>query len=137
MPDDERRAHWDHVYATRNPDELAWHQARPALSLELIERAGMGNEARIVDLGGGASRLVDALVDDGFQRVTVLDISPEALGRVKERLGDRARLVTRPTSHAGSRPPPSTSGTTGPSFTSLSRQRIEGHTGRPSRLRSP
>jgi SAM-dependent methyltransferase len=94
MPDDERRAHWDHVYATRNPDELAWHQARPALSLELIERAGMGNEARIVDLGGGASRLVDALVDDGFQRVTVLDISPEALGRVKERLGDRARLVT-------------------------------------------
>jgi hypothetical protein len=53
MPADARRAHWDHVYTTRNPDEVAWHQARPALSLEFIQRAGMGCEARIIDVGGG------------------------------------------------------------------------------------
>jgi SAM-dependent methyltransferase len=94
MPIDPRQAHWDSVYSTKAPDEVSWHQARPGVSLELIERTGKGRDARIIDVGGGASRLVDALLDEGFERVTVLDISPEALARARERLGDRARRVT-------------------------------------------
>jgi SAM-dependent methyltransferase len=94
MPIDQRQAHWDSVYATKKSDEVSWYQARPGVSLEFIGRAVRSKDARIIDVGGGASRLVDALLDDGFQRVTVLDISPEALARAEERLGDRARLVT-------------------------------------------
>jgi SAM-dependent methyltransferase len=94
LPIDQRQAHWDSVYATRDPDEVSWYQARPGLSLEFIGRTGKGRDAHIIDVGGGASRLVDALLDDGFQRVTVLDISPEALARARDRLGDRGRLVT-------------------------------------------
>ena len=93
-PMDQKQAHWDSVYATRSPDEVSWFQAHPGTSLEFIGRTGKGKDARIVDVGGGASRLVDALLDDGFDRVTVLDISQEALARAKERLADRARLVT-------------------------------------------
>ena len=93
MSVDEKQAHWDSVYTARKPDEVSWHQARPSVSLELIERAGKGKHARIIDVGGGPSRLVDALLDDGFQQVTVLDISAEALDLAKERLGDRARAV--------------------------------------------
>jgi SAM-dependent methyltransferase len=92
-PTDQKQAHWDSVYATRSPDAVSWYQARPGTSLEFIGRTGKGKDARIVDVGGGASCLVDVLLDDGFERVTVLDISQEALGRAKERLGDRARLV--------------------------------------------
>jgi len=88
------QAHWDSVYAAKKVEEVSWFQVRPVLSLELIARTGKGKGSSIIDVGGGASRLVDALLDEGFQRVTVLDISVEALARARERLGDRARLVT-------------------------------------------
>jgi SAM-dependent methyltransferase len=91
---DQRQAHWDSVYATRKADEVSWYQARPGVSLRLIERTGKGREASVIDVGGGASRLVDALLDEGYRRVTVLDVSPEALERSRARLGDRAARVT-------------------------------------------
>lgn len=94
MPIDQRQAHWDAVYTTKKADEVSWYQARPRVSLEFIERTGKGRDASIIDVGGGASRLIDALLDEGFQQVTVLDISPEALAQTKERLGERARSVT-------------------------------------------
>jgi SAM-dependent methyltransferase len=93
-PVDEGQAHWDAVYGSRKAEELSWFQDRPLLSLELIARTGKDRQSSIIDVGGGASRLVDALLDEGFQRVTVLDISAEALARAQDRLGDRARLVT-------------------------------------------
>ena len=90
----DRRAHWDQVYAGHAPDEVSWFQARPATSLALIGRSGAGPGASIVDVGGGASLLVDALLDAGFQRLTVLDVSENALSVARQRLGSRAGEVT-------------------------------------------
>ena len=89
-----RKAHWETIYATKATNEVSWYQASPDLSLALITATGAGKDARIIDIGGGASRLVDALVDAGFTKLTVLDISPMALQRARERLGALARQVT-------------------------------------------
>ncbi|HEY6097934.1 MAG TPA: class I SAM-dependent methyltransferase [Anaeromyxobacter sp.] len=88
-----RRAHWDGVYGSRTADQMSWYQPRPGTSLALIERTGKGTDASIVDVGGGASLLVDALLDRGFGRIAVLDISEAALGRARARLGERASRV--------------------------------------------
>ena len=89
----ERKVHWESVYASRDEDDVSWYQARPAMSLELIARAagGRGKEAAIIDAGGGASRLVDHLLDAGYADVTVLDIAAPALEKARARLGARAR----------------------------------------------
>lgn len=87
------RDHWESVYSQKRENEVSWYQARPSTSLELIARTGVGHDARIVDLGGGASRLVDALLDSGFHCVTVVDIAAAALERARTRLGDRAVRV--------------------------------------------
>ena len=92
MPLD-RRAHWEKIYGERKPDEVSWHQESPSLSLELIGRARVPKSGAVIDVGGGASRLVDALLDDGFEHVSVLDISARALAYARERLGARAGKV--------------------------------------------
>ncbi len=89
-----RVAHWERVYAERDPTEVSWYQADPALSLTLIQSTGIGHHDSIIDVGGGASLLVDRLLDLGFTRVTILDIAETALCRAKERLGPRATRVT-------------------------------------------
>lgn len=89
----DRRAHWDKVYAGKAEAELSWYQPVPRASLELIARANPAKDARIIDVGGGESRLVDALLDRGFTDITVLDVSPTALDRAAARLGQRAGLV--------------------------------------------
>jgi 2-polyprenyl-3-methyl-5-hydroxy-6-metoxy-1,4-benzoquinol methylase len=83
-------AHWERVYGQRREDEVSWFQARPGTSLDLIARTGAGLDARIVDVGGGASRLVDALVEAGYRDVVVLDLASAALERAKARLGASA-----------------------------------------------
>lgn len=87
------REHWDGIYAAKAEDEVSWFQARPGPSLELVARTGAGRGARIVDVGGGASRLVDALLDEGYERVAVLDVADAALARARSRLGARASRV--------------------------------------------
>jgi SAM-dependent methyltransferase len=87
-----RKAHWERIYGSKAADELSWYQAYPEISLALISACDVGKEARIVDIGGGDSTLVDSLLDLGFSDVTVLDISSAALARARERLSDRARL---------------------------------------------
>lgn len=89
----QRRAHWDGVYATKAVDQVSWYQPRPGTSLDLIARTGLGAGASVIDVGGGASLLVDALLDAGYPRVTVLDIAEAALGRARARLGQRAARV--------------------------------------------
>lgn len=89
-----RKTLWEQVYATKHPAELSWFQPRPTRSLELIAQAGAGPETTIIDIGGGDSTLVDALVERGLGRVTVLDISGAALARAQARLGERAHDVT-------------------------------------------
>jgi trans-aconitate methyltransferase len=86
----DRKDHWETVYATKGENEVSWFQDDPAPSLELIERAQPGPDSAIIDIGGGASRLVDALLERGLRRVTVLDISAAALDLAALRLGRRA-----------------------------------------------
>jgi SAM-dependent methyltransferase len=94
MSGPDRRDHWDNVYRTKREDEVSWFEASPTLSLDLIHAAGVECSAPIIDVGGGASRLVDALIDEGFANLTVLDVSEAATERTKARLGARATGVT-------------------------------------------
>jgi trans-aconitate methyltransferase len=86
------KAHWERVYADGYED-VSWFQARPDLSLRLIKSSGIPKDAGIIDIGGGASSLVDCLLDEGYAPVAVLDISPTALLYARNRLGSHARLV--------------------------------------------
>ena len=88
------KAHWENVYATKGEREVSWFQDNPAPSLDLIAITGIPADAAIIDIGGGASRLVDALVARRSGRITVLDISAAALDAAKKRLGERAAKVT-------------------------------------------
>jgi 2-polyprenyl-3-methyl-5-hydroxy-6-metoxy-1,4-benzoquinol methylase len=94
MNDSNRGAHWENVYRTKGEREVSWFQETPSISLELIRAAGATRHSAIVDIGGGASRLVDALVDEGYEAVTVLDLSESALAAAKRRLGQTAARVT-------------------------------------------
>jgi 2-polyprenyl-3-methyl-5-hydroxy-6-metoxy-1,4-benzoquinol methylase len=92
--DMDAKPHWERIYHTVAPTELSWYQERPRLSLELIQSTGAPKAAQIIDVGGGASTLVDELLAEGYQHVTVLDLSGTALERAQERLGARAAAVT-------------------------------------------
>jgi 2-polyprenyl-3-methyl-5-hydroxy-6-metoxy-1,4-benzoquinol methylase len=85
-----RQAHWNQVYTSKAPTEVSWYQPRPERSLALIRASGVGRGQPIIDVGAGASLLVDALLADGYQDVTVLDISEQVLSKVRERLGSAA-----------------------------------------------
>ena len=89
----EHKNHWENVYETKNPDQVSWTQAKPQTSLDFISSFGLGKEARIIDIGGGDSNLVDFLLQEGYENITVLDISSKALEKAKERLGDAAAKV--------------------------------------------
>jgi SAM-dependent methyltransferase len=88
MGDVGRTAHWQNVYTTRGEEEVSWFQESPAPSLELIDLAGLTEDATIIDIGGGASRLVDALVKRNIAEVTVLDLSAAALDAARKRLAE-------------------------------------------------
>lgn len=89
----DRKAHWENVYDKKSPLEVSWYQQEPDLSLALIERSGVGRDAALIDVGGGASVLVDRLLDAGYRHVSVLDISARALDHARSRLGERAQAV--------------------------------------------
>lgn len=89
----ENKTHWEQIYHTKDCEQVSWYQLHPRLSLQYIQNTGIGKTGHIIDVGGGASTLVDHLLDDGFQHVTVLDISAEALEIVQQRLGQRAGSV--------------------------------------------
>ena len=93
MQRESRQAHWDGVYTKKGENEVSWYQESPAPSLELIAQVGATPASAIIDIGGGASRLVDNLIDQGFKDVTVLDLSEAALEAAKARLGGRAAQV--------------------------------------------
>ena len=93
MNDAGRTSHWENVYTTKRENEVSWFQENPAASLELIGLARPVPGSAIIDVGGGASRLVDCLLHRGFKDVTVLDISAAALDAAKARLGEQASQV--------------------------------------------
>ena len=85
-------SHWERVYRSRGEEELSWHQDAPTRSLALIRQVGSPG-SRIIDVGGGSSELAGRLVQAGFGRVTVLDVSPTALGRARSRAGRYAPAI--------------------------------------------
>ncbi|WP_106914570.1 class I SAM-dependent methyltransferase [Chryseobacterium aurantiacum] len=89
----ENKKHWENVYETKNPDQVSWTQEKPNTSLELIRSFGLDKGAKIIDIGGGDSNLVDYLLEEGYENITVLDISAKALEKAKERLGSSANTI--------------------------------------------
>lgn len=90
----EASAHWDRMYGTKTAKELSWTRAHLNVSLELIRGAGMGKATPVIDAGGGESTLVDDLLAEGYEDVTVLDVSEQAIARARSRLGVAADRVT-------------------------------------------
>jgi trans-aconitate methyltransferase len=88
-----RKEHWEGVYASKLPHEVSWTQQVPQTSLDFIRGFRLPPTAAIIDVGGGDSRLVDHLLDEGYRNITVLDISAGAIDRAKMRLGERAASV--------------------------------------------
>ncbi|MEK7769401.1 MAG: class I SAM-dependent methyltransferase [Pseudomonadota bacterium] len=89
----DRQVYWNQIYQTKGSQDVSWYQRRPDLSLALIAASGVGKDACIIDVGGGASTLVDFLLDDGYTRLAVLDLSGVALSISRTRLGARADRV--------------------------------------------
>lgn len=89
-----RREHWEAVYGARASDAVSWYQAEAGPSLALLAELGVGPGASVLDVGGGASTLVDGLLAAGHDDVTVLDVSEHALAAARARLGARATQVT-------------------------------------------
>src|SRR5262249_23717431 len=88
------REHWEAVYQNKGPRGGSWDRPHPERSLRFIEAAGLPETAPILDVGGGASTLVDDLLDRGYRNVTVVDLSASAIAQAKARLGPRAADVT-------------------------------------------
>jgi trans-aconitate methyltransferase len=88
-----RQDHWQTVYQEKGEHQVSWFQEQPTISLELISDIGAKTNLPIIDIGGGASRLVDALIDDGYQDLTVLDLSESAISIARGRVGARAESV--------------------------------------------
>jgi 2-polyprenyl-3-methyl-5-hydroxy-6-metoxy-1,4-benzoquinol methylase len=87
------KAHWEQVYTTKPTTGVSWFQEHARQSVALIAQTGVARHAGIIDVGGGASTLVDDLLTEGYSRLSVLDLSDTALAAAKARLGDRANRV--------------------------------------------
>ena len=89
----DRKNHWETVYETKLPNEVSWTQEKPKTSLDFIHETNLGKSAKIIDIGGGDSKLVDYLLEEGYENISVLDISARALERAKKRLGKNAEKI--------------------------------------------
>lgn len=88
-----RKQHWEKVYSTRQPHEVSWTQELPKTSLDFFHSFHLPKDAAIIDVGGGDSKLVDYLLQEGYTNITVLDISEQAIERSKKRLANKSSLV--------------------------------------------
>lgn len=93
MNDLNRKKHWEQIYQTKELKDVSWYQPTPTVSLSFLEQFQIPHEAKIIDIGGGDSLLVDHLLQLGYRNITVLDISEKALEKAKERLGEGAKKV--------------------------------------------
>jgi SAM-dependent methyltransferase len=90
----ERQEHWDEVYQRKGPGEVSWYRPHLDRSLHFIDQAGLAKNSAILDVGGGASTLVDDLIARGYRNVTVNDLSASAIAQARARLGERAASVS-------------------------------------------
>jgi len=89
-----KKIHWEHIYETKAPNQVSWYQEHARYSLQFIQNTGVQKTGQIIDIGAGASTLVDDLLAAGFQQISVLDVSETALQLARQRLGPRAANVT-------------------------------------------
>ena len=93
MEDFNRKTHWENIYQTKELKDVSWYQPTPETSLDFFRQFNVPTTAKVIDVGGGDSFLVDHLLDLGYQDISVLDISAAAIDRAKQRLGDKAKKV--------------------------------------------
>lgn len=89
----ERKNHWEKIYAEKSPAQVSWTQKEPSTSIDFVKTTSLPMDAPIIDVGGGESHLVDRLIELGYSDITVLDISKNALERCQQRLGKKAEKV--------------------------------------------
>lgn len=85
----DKKKHWENIYNTKALENVSWYQPTPSTSLDFLDRSVLSKTSKIIDVGGGDSLFVDHLLELGYTDITVLDISEKALGRAKERLGEK------------------------------------------------
>jgi len=88
------QSHWDAIYTTKAEDRVSWFEALPAVSLEMIDASGVTGDTCIIDVGGGESRLIDALLARGLECLAVLDVSEAAIQHAQQRVGAPGHVVT-------------------------------------------
>lgn len=93
MENFDRKKHWENIYQTKELEDVSWFQPTPETSLNFFKQFKVPTSAKVIDIGGGDSFLVDHLLDLGYQDISVLDISSAAIERAKKRLGDKAKQV--------------------------------------------
>ncbi len=93
MENFDRKKHWENIYQTKELKDVSWFQPTPETSLDFFKQFNVPSTAKVIDIGGGDSFLVDHLLDLGYQDISVLDISAAAINRAKKRLGDKAKNV--------------------------------------------
>lgn len=93
MEDFNRKDHWEKIYTTKELKDVSWYQPIPETSLNFLKQFNLPKSAKIIDIGGGDSFLVDHLIANGYQDITILDISAAALDRAKQRLMEKADKV--------------------------------------------
>ncbi len=89
-----KKQHWETVFTTKAENEVSWFQKQPQTSIQLIQACKVAKDAKIIDIGGGDSYLIDGLLNLGYTNLFLLDISEAAIERAKKRLGDKAMNVT-------------------------------------------
>ena len=93
QPEAKRKSHWEKIYSTKGARQVSWYAPHLQLSLQFIERTGVGTAGQIIDVGGGAATLAEDLLEKGYENLTVLDISSTAMKMSRARLGARANEV--------------------------------------------
>ena len=88
------KSHWENVFATKTEKEVSWHQPYPQTSIDFFNEWELPLDAKIIDIGGGDSYFIDALLALGYTNIHLLDISENAIARAKKRLGKKATSVT-------------------------------------------
>ncbi|MFM2207965.1 MAG: hypothetical protein RL213_1940 [Bacteroidota bacterium] len=93
MENFDRKKHWENIYRTKELKDVSWYQPVPTTSLDFFKQFNTPKDAKIIDIGGGDSLLVDHLLESGYTDISLLDISEAAIGRAKNRLGEKANKV--------------------------------------------
>jgi ubiquinone/menaquinone biosynthesis C-methylase UbiE len=94
QPESVRKSHWENIYSTKGAMQVSWYAPHLQASLKLIEQTGISKMGQIIDVGGGASTLVDDLLENGYENISVLDIASKAMQISRMRLGEKAAAVT-------------------------------------------